>query len=48
MTASPADECEQQEKKLSLPDAEDAKDQCNTILELQHGSFSLVFTFDHF
>ncbi|KAL8732005.1 MAG: hypothetical protein Q9181_004094 [Wetmoreana brouardii] len=48
LAASSADEGEQQERQLPLPDAEDDKDQCDTIFELQDGSFPLVCTFDQF
>lgn len=46
LAASSADEDEQ--KMLSLPDAEDDKYQCDTIFELQDGSFLFVCTFDQF
>ncbi|KAL9606788.1 MAG: hypothetical protein Q9179_000078 [Wetmoreana sp. 5 TL-2023] len=48
LAASSADESEQQERELSLPDVEDDEDQCDTIFELQDGSFPLVYTFDQF
>ena len=48
LAASSADEGEQQERELSLPDAEDDEDQRDTIFELQDGSFPLVSTFDQY
>ena len=48
LAASSADEGEQQERELSLADAEDDEDQRDTIFELRDGSFPLVCTFDQF
>lgn len=48
LATNSADEGEQQERELPLPDAEDDEDQCDTIFELQDGSFPLVCTFDKF
>lgn len=48
LTANSANVREQQKKELSLPDAEDHENQCDTIFELQDGSFLLICTFDQF
>lgn len=45
LAVSSADEGEHHERELSLPSAEDNEDQCETIFELEDGSFPIVCTF---